>query len=193
MQIKHIKQSGETSCGAAALAMIYQYLGLTEETESKIFERLSVVRPSVEGEYFIKSIDLAKDGEKFGFSYFIAQADLTNVESAFQPIKEFLDLGIPVIVCQQISASNSLGHFRVVRGINSEGNIEIEDPLENQGEIMNSQNFMRLWQDAKNDEVIGGQFIAIFKKSQIKEDSAFKVTSFHSSINSFKVTSLEFI
>lgn len=191
--VQHIKQSMETSCGAAALSMVYQYFKKNDQTEKVIWERLKKSRPQVPGQYYLETTDMAIDSQKQGFCYFLAQAVLDSSDLALQPIKEFLSLSIPIIVCQKLSESNILGHFRVVIGID-EKNIILNDPMEEKNEtIIDINRFMTLWAKTENGEVIGGQFLAIFKKEQIAKESRFKIFVFNSNIKYFDAMSLEFI
>lgn len=190
--IPHIKQSQETSCGAAALAMVYHYFGKRDQTEEVIWERLKVSRPTINNQYYLESFDLARDSSIQELSHFIGQAVLDSPELALQPIKEFLNLSIPVIVCQKISSNNELGHFRVVTNIKND-NIILNDPLKDDGNTLFSiQDFLSLWQKGNNGEVVGGQFIAIFNKDSITEMNKFTVFTFESSIKYFSATNLCF-
>ncbi len=190
--IPHIKQSQETTCGAAALSMVYQYLGHDDQTEKTIWKRLKIPRPNTKNHFYLKTFDMARDGQKQGFSYFIAQAVLNSSNFALQPIREFLSLSIPVIVCQRISKVNQWGHFRVITNVEN-NNITLNDPMNDKGEtVISIENFMSLWKKNDNGEVIGGQFFAIFNKGRIKKNNKFTVSTFESSIKYFDATSLEF-
>jgi predicted double-glycine peptidase len=190
--IKNIKQSEKASCGAATLCMIYNYLGMSDQREKDVWDRLKVPRESIKDSYYIRSSDLIRDAEKHGFDYFIAQAVLKSSSLALQPIREFLSLSIPVIVCQKISKTNQFGHFRLVTGINKK-NVIVNDPMnENAGVNMNIKDFIKLWEKNDNGEVIGGQLIAIFNKKQIKKKNKFTVSTFNSSLKYFVATSLNF-
>lgn len=192
MKVPHIKQKSETSCGAAALAMVYGYLGKPEETESKIFERLKTKRPNVEGEFYIRNIDLAKDSLKHNLSYFIGTVPLSSKKTAFQALKKFLSLSIPVVACQRVTESSTFGHCRVVVGIDQNNNITVHDPLDDDSKIIAPEVFMKLWQRTNEDEVVGGQFFAIFRKEDVGKENSFLVNDFNASVSSFKATSLEF-
>lgn len=191
MNIPHIKQSKETSCGAATLAMIYQYFGVHDQTEQIIWDRLKTPRTSIPGEHILKTISMAKDSLNFGLIYFWGIAVLDKKETAMQPIKEFLKLNIPVIVCQKISEENELGHFRVITGL-KDNYLIINDPMSDKGGIeIDMEKFLSLWKKSENGEVIGGDFITIFKKEQMPPDANFVVSNFESPIKQFKAT--EFI
>lgn len=192
LPVPHVKQSKETSCGAAALSMVYKYLGKDDQLEETIWERLKVLRPNTNDQYYLQTPDMARDGRGQGFSYFIANAVLDSPELALQPIKEFLALSIPVIVCQKISESSTWGHFRVVTNIES-NKITFNDPMQdNAGTIVAVDTFLSLWANANNGEVIGGQFFAIFNKEQIAKKSKFVVSTFEASVSFFGATSLNF-
>jgi len=98
-----------------------------------------------------------------------------------------------VVVCQRISKDNPLGYFRVVTNIDK-NNVTFNDPMnKTSGTKISIDEFLFLWSNANNGEVIGGQFFSIFRKEQIKRNSKFTVFSFESSIKYFNATSLEFI
>jgi len=190
--VPHIKQSQETSCGAAALSMAYQYLGKSAQTEKIIWNRLKIARPNRVNEHYLKSFDMARDGQTQGFSYFIGQSILESSNLALQPIREFLSLSIPVIVCQKISTTNELGHFRVVTNI-FKNNVILNDPMNERGQTtMDINEFVNLWKKSNNGEVIGGQFFTVFKKAQVKKKNTFTVLTFESSIGYFNATNLKF-
>ncbi|OGZ55843.1 MAG: hypothetical protein A3J04_01475 [Candidatus Ryanbacteria bacterium RIFCSPLOWO2_02_FULL_47_14] len=191
--VPYIQQSKESSCGAAALSMVYRYLGKDDQTEEVIWERLKVPRPNLNGQYYLETPRMAKDAQEQGFSYFLAQAVLDSSDLALQPIREFLSLSVPVVVCQRISETNELGHFRVVTGTDK-SSVTFNDPMHGSAKTtVDIDKFMFFWSRANNGEVIGGQFFAIFKKGQIKRENRFTVFTFESSIKYFNATSLEFI
>jgi predicted double-glycine peptidase len=190
---KHIKQSRETSCGAAALAMVYQNLGKTELTEEVLWDKLSLSRPGGgPDERYLRTLPMAQSAKEFGLSYFWGLAVMNNKKNTLQPLKEFISRAIPVVVCQKISEENQWGHFRVVVGV-GKGFIYLHDPHEDKMEKMTTARFMELWKSGSNNEVVGGEFFAIFKHQNINKDASFLVRNFESSISSFKATSLSFI
>lgn len=193
LKVPHFKQTSESSCGAAALSMVYSYHGFQDQTEEVIWKRLKVPRKSVQGEEILRTIPMAKDAIEFELSYFYGQAVMGETLISLQPIKEFLSLSIPVVVCQKISKENSLGHFRVVTGIEG-GDIYLNDPLNEKGaEKKDIKEFMELWQKADNDEVVGGEFFAIFEKEKLRPENRFTVINFESSVTAFDVTGLKLI
>ncbi len=192
LTVPHIKQSEESSCGAAALAMIYQYFGKGDQNERVIWERLKVHRPNTDNQYYLETPSMAQDASKQELSHFLAQAALDSPELALQPIREFVSLSIPVVVCQRISESNTLGHFRVITNID-EKDITFNDPMDDRGgTVLGIDKFMCLWSPANNGEVIGGEFLAIFQKELIAKESKFTVLTFSSPVKFYTATSLEF-
>lgn len=191
ISIKHIKQKRETSCGAASLAMIYDYFGLNGQNETKIWHRLKTRRLNKKGEYILKTLDMARDSQKFNLHYFWGQAVMKNKKLALQPIKEFLKLSIPIVVCQKISKKNKLGHFRIVTKVKND-KIFINDPLQDKETTIKISDFINLWEDTKNGEVIGGEFFAIFKKNQLNKKAKIITSNFNSSLDYFTVTNLVF-
>ncbi|MBX4199252.1 C39 family peptidase [Candidatus Parcubacteria bacterium] len=190
LSVPHMKQTKESSCGAAALAMLYKHLGIPDQTEEVIWERLKTPRPNIPGDEFITTMSMAQDGQQFDLSYFKAQASLASSETAMQPVVEFLSQGIPVVVCQKVSKDDIRGHFRILTGVEGES-ILLNDPDATEATTkMDLDTFMSLWSDANNGEVIGGEFFAIFKKEQLAQESRFTVTNFNSSVDSFDVSNL---
>lgn len=192
ISIEHKKQGRETSCGAAALAMIYQSLGKNRLTEDVLWEKLSVERPNAQvGERYLRTLPMAESAKEFGFSYFWGLAVLNNRKNALQPIREFVSRSIPVVVCQKVSEENHWGHFRVVVGV-GKSFVELHDPAKDKMEKMPISRFMELWGQTSNDEVLGGEFFAIFKPKKLNRRASFLVKNFQSSINSFKASELLF-
>lgn len=182
----------DSSCRAAAMAMVYEYSGINNQTEMIIWERLKVPRQATPG-YYLQTRTMAKDSLVHNLSYFYGQAVLSSPELALQSIKEFLIHSIPVIVCQKISILNPLGHFRVVVATDDHV-VTFHDPMNDIGPTSLSINeFISLWSNAGNDEVVGGEFFAIFKKGQMPPDSKFTVYTFESLISYFTATTLNFI
>lgn len=190
LNVKHIQQSASTSCGAAVLSMIYNHNKIIQ-TENMIWSRLKKKRENVGGEY-IKTLDMAQDALKFDLTYFYGQVPLDNKNPVVKTIKEFLNLNIPIAVCQKISEKNQLGHFRLVVGIGNKY-VYLNDPQEEKGNTKISiQRFINLWKPAKNGEVIGGEFFTIFNKKIIEASSEFFMTSFQTPTKSFSVRNLKF-
>lgn len=192
LKVKHIKQTMPTSCGATCLAMTYKFFRKSGQTETVVWNRIKTPRPSNPSEFYTDTQKIVEDAKSLGFSYFVGHAVINSSNKlALQPIKEFLSLGVPVIINQQISETNNLGHYRIVLGI-TKNEIILNDPLENQGKIhFTKAKFMSLWQRNTNGEVPGGVFIAIFKKRKIPKSSCFTINSFNSSIQYFNATNLK--
>lgn len=192
LTVEHLKQTNNFTCGAAALAMVYKYLKRDTETENKIWRRLKEPIPSDPKHFFVKTYNLATDAEKQKLVYFYGQVFMNDLKLALLPIKEFLSASIPVVVCQKISKKNSIGHFRVVTGLNSQF-VLVNDPMNDEGSTkIKIKDFLELWKNAKNGEVIGGEFFAVFEPKVIKKNFSVTVSSFDSNSKHFKVSKLAF-
>jgi len=192
LAVKHLKQSNSFTCRATALAMVYKYLKHGTQTENKIWRRLKEPLPNDRKNFYIKTYNLAVDAEKQKLSYFYGQVFMDDSKLALSTIKEFISASIPVVVCQKISKENIIGHFRVVIGLDNQ-DILVNDPMNDKGSTkISRKNFMELWQDAGNGEVIGGEFFAVFNPKAFKNNFKVTVASFDSNSKHFTVSKLAF-
>lgn len=191
IELKHIKQSQETTCGAAALAMVYQFLGKTDQNEADIFKRARSERPNTNNEYYLRTYRMAEDSLTLDLTFFVGQAVQDSAEMALQPLREFLSVGVPVIVCQRVDQHSVYGHFRVVTSI-VEDKIYLNDPLLDGPSVLSTDEFLKLWEKTNDDEVIGGQFLAIFPKNLGLAGKEFIIRNFNSPISQFKASDLKF-
>lgn len=192
LKVPHIKQSAETTCGAAVLSMIYQFYGLKDQSEDKIWHRLKERRYLNPNEEFIQTSKLAEDAKNQGFHYIIGQAVWNQEEKAVGLLKEFLRIGAPIIVCQKFKRDSGIGHFRIVIGLN-EDEIILNDPyLEDSVFRMNKSDFLEMWQKC-SDEVIGGQFVVILNETQSEKLGNLPLLWFNADITDFEVNKLNFV
>jgi len=161
IKVKHIKQMSSSACGAACLAMIYEYFGDTVD-QNNIWDRLKKKRPLVEGDFYIDSNADMKDATKNGYDFVIGRS-YWDIKDAFQPIEQFLRSGIPVSVTQQGHPDPKLGHCRVVVGLD-EKHVFVNDPEKDKGNTkMTRKEFFNAWEES-GDEVTGGVMMVIFPK-----------------------------
>lgn len=191
LKVPHIKQTAETTCGAAALSMIYQFYGLKMETEAKIWDRLKEPRHLNPSEEFIQTSKLAEDAKKNGFYYIIGQAVWNNLEKSVALLEEFLRIEAPIIVCQKFTKDSVIGHFRIVMGIEDDSIILNDPSSEEEFSVMSKSDFFEMWQKC-SDEVIGGQFVAILDSKQAKQLGSIPLFWFSADVTDFEVSNLNF-
>jgi len=90
LKVPHITQSAETTCGAAALCMIYWYHGLKHQSEDKIWVRLKETRKLNPNEEFIPTAKLAYDAKSNGLHYIFGQAVWDDTKKVLRLLEEFL-------------------------------------------------------------------------------------------------------
>lgn len=191
LKVPHIKQSKETTCGAAVLCMIYLYYGLKNQTEDKIWARLKEPRKLNPTEEFIQTINIAKDAKKNNLHYMIGQAVWNNPKKAFALLREYLRIGVPVVVCQKFRSDQLIGHFRIVVGMEN-GKIFLNDPeLEEPESVMTKKEFILMWKKC-SDEVIGGQFLVILTNEQVGKLKGLPLYYFQADIKDYQVSNLNF-
>lgn len=163
LQVPHIKQSEPTSCGAATIAMVCQYFGI-DKTEKEIWDYLKTPRTSVQGDFFIDSKKSLEKLGKLGL-YYIVGRSYWGFEESFQPIEQFLKLGLPVEVIQQGYPDPTLGHMRIVVGLDKDY-VYVNDPEKDKGGTkMRRQEFYDAWEES-GEEVTGGILKVVFPKNK---------------------------
>ncbi len=187
LNVPHIKQINVNSCGAAVLAMIYQFWGI-KDTQEDIWKRLQERREIAKG-LMIKVNKIIEDAKSKNLRWFVGNALWQDRKIAFDPIEQFLQSGIPLIVCQRVERRSKLGHFRTVVGLDSKW-IYINDPLKTKMSIMSRNKFLALWQKASK-EIPGGLFIAIFKNSDSPKLKRLRLSGFQGALETFEVGEIE--
>jgi len=187
LNVPHIQQTEKASCGAAALAMVYQFLRF-KDTQNEIWGRLKEPRKIAKG-YMITVNKMTEDAGNKNLNWFRGDVIWQDKRLAFDPIEQFLQFGIPLMVCQRVERRSKLGHFRVVIGLDTKW-VYVNDPLKAKSSVMSRNKFLALWQKA-SDEVTGGLFLAIFKKGTKINFDGFKLFNFRASIKSFVLKSVD--
>jgi predicted double-glycine peptidase len=119
LQIDFVKQK-EFHCGAACLEMVYKYFNLKNLTQTEIFEKWKKFDTNT-GNYYISTNDLVSDVNERGFYSELKRFNYLDQQEAICELKNIIDQGYPVIVCQKWNKKNpSVGHFRLVLGIDEE-------------------------------------------------------------------------
>lgn len=161
IEVPYIQQNDINSCGAAALEMIYKYYGLYEISQDDIFNKYKKLEPHGSGNYYIEVEDLIADSQSRGFTaeWFRSAVDYSGINK----LKELVDQGIPVVVCQQVSKEDSLmGHFRIVTGVDNLY-VYLHDPLRGgDGIKWYHKKFLSFWKKTGLN-VTGGVTIIIKK------------------------------
>jgi len=135
-------------------------------TKKEFFENCKEARPDGSG-VFIKTEKLITDVQARGLNSDWGRVKYNDMEKSIQTLKQFLNVDMPVIVCQQYTKEQKqYGHFRVVFKVDDK-DIFFHDPHPKTGgeEIAWShEKFMDFWQPS-GKEVIGGIYIWIEKKN----------------------------
>ena len=133
LEVPFVHQTNEASCGAAALEMVYRYLGRRTAKQKNIFRKMAEPEPHGSGAMRMSNAGMAEDALNRGL-YACAHAfDVTSEEAAIRDLSKFLSQGVPVIACQKFSTEKPLlGHYRVVVGIKP-GAVTLNDPFSRQG------------------------------------------------------------
>ncbi len=166
LEVPFIPQINSNACGAAVLEMIYNYYGLKDISQKKLFKKYQELEPHGSGNYRFSTNALLLDARQKGFSSFWGRADYVDIENSIGLLKIFInDLHIPVIVCQKFTEEQPMiGHFRIVLGINNRS-IYLHDPNKSIGGAFkkwNIKKFLEFWQPTGNN-VTGGVFVVIKK------------------------------
>lgn len=192
LKVPHIKQTNETSCGAAVLSMVYKYYGLDNQTEKIIWNRLKKPRELNPDKEIIYTNDLFNDIKSNGFHHIKGQAVWDDKNKLLNLLKEFLRIKAPLIVCQRWREDQPYGHFKIVVGLEDESVI-LNDPESDENIIKVSlDRFIADWQKY-SQEVIGGEFIAVLNNDQIKKIRKLPVISFWADIKDFEANNLQFL
>jgi ABC-type bacteriocin/lantibiotic exporter with double-glycine peptidase domain len=149
LDVPHRKQINATSCGAAALEMVYKFYRpskLSVFDQAKVYRKAAHLEPHGSGNYQMSSAAIVSAAQGRGLKAGLAR--FPNDKTAM--LKEFrgqLEAGSPVIVCQQFSKEQPLlGHFRVVVGLDGE-TLKVHDPHLDHGPVdWSADDFLAAWQ-----------------------------------------------
>ncbi len=162
LQVGHIKQRSATSCNAACLAMLYNYFGCKQK-ETEIWNRLKTRRPSVEGDWYINMNDILKDIKKNNFNFIIGRS-YWDFKNSFQPLRVLIKAGLPIMVIQKGHPNPTLGHCRVVVGIDKYYVIVNDPESDTENLKIKKQAFYDAWEQS-GKEVTGGVLLTIFPRN----------------------------
>lgn len=194
LKVPHIRQTQEGMCGAAALAMVYQFYDL-KQTQVDIWQRLSKPRQEAAGK-FIDSKTIVMDSIKQKFCYFAGHVVWQNKDLATQVLRKFINLGIPVIICQRWRENSKLGHYKIVIGIEKDGVIVNDPESETPKSKIFYKSFMYKWERINGStEVLGGEFVTIFPRKLNVEVRRLKLTliDFTANISQFSAADFKFL
>jgi ABC-type bacteriocin/lantibiotic exporter with double-glycine peptidase domain len=171
LEVPYRQQISESSCGAAAFEMVYKYLKpskLSKFSQQKVFNRLKEQTPSGTNVRMSTNsiMDLARSRG--------LESDWGRVNPSPERLVEqathFIETEkLPLIACQQWHADKSLGHFRVIIGID-EREVIFHDPEPTVGGAerrLPLHEFIDAWRWTFGGNVIGGVAIWIANR-QIK-------------------------
>lgn len=163
LSVPYISQSNNFSCGAAVLAMIYAFYGISRK-ENEIWEENKKPR-NLQSGFYITTKDLIYDAKNFGLKETHGIMPLNDLELVKTNIIKIIKSKLPIIACKQFSDDCRLGHFVVIIGIN-DSNIIYHDPY-NDGKKrkLKLKKFIKEWLPA-NEEVTGGVFLLFYPRNK---------------------------
>lgn len=165
LSVPYYRQININACGAACLAMVYQFYGIRNIDQAEIYNEYQELEPHDSGNYRITTDNLINDARKKGLSAGWARANYSNTDDCISLLRLMTNAGVPIIACQQLSKNQPLfGHFRVVTGIDKDS-VHFHDPSTEIGGAnmsLSIEDFINLWQPTGNN-VTGGVFCFMFK------------------------------
>jgi predicted double-glycine peptidase len=163
LDVPYVAQFNGTACGAAALEMVYKYYGKSDVSQEDIYNKYQEIEPEFGKVSRISTANLVSDAQSRGFQSFWKRVNYLDRDEALSVLKTYLNLKIPVIVCQQFTKkSPKIGHFRVVFGVDDEDNIYFHDPRFGGFKKWPIEQFMDYWQPT-GQNVTGGVYIIVKK------------------------------
>lgn len=191
LDVPHIKQTNENSCGAAALCMVYNYYGLTIQTEEKIWQRLKKTRELDHSQEIIYLNSFPNDIRSNGLHYIKGRAVWEDPKKIIEVLEEFLRIQVPLIVCQRWREDQLFGHFKIVIGTEKDC-VWVNDPEVDEKAIrVPLDKFIADWR-YYSDEVQGGWFVAILNDDNSKKLGKLPLVTFDADITNFVVSNFQF-
>lgn len=168
LNVPYLNQINDNACGAAVLAMVYQYYGRKNILQTKIFRQYCEKEPHGSGNLRITTDNLVRDAKGRGFDADRGRVNLENRSEVFSLLKKFILEKSPLVVVQQFTKEQAhLGHFRVVVGINEENQtILVHDPHSSLGgpsKVWALDKFIDFWRET-GQNVTGGVYVWIKPK-----------------------------
>ncbi len=164
LNVPHIRQSHKTTCGATALAMVLNYWKIMD-SEEVVWLSCKSQRPNSTDEYTTTKnlVNYSKRSHNFDV---IHDTSSVALNSKIATLIDYLDQGLPIIVCQRVSRNSIWGHYRVVIGYDH-NNFFVNDPLDDYPcKGISFKDFNKLWGRTIDNEVIGGEYFLILPKSK---------------------------
>lgn len=136
VDVPYQRQHQPNFCGAAALCMVYQFLGqvctqaeVQAEIVSSVGGRSQRARTRL----------MARHALKKGFGAVILRA-----REPWPLLQRCAVSGVPLILNHRLSAEDASGHYSVLLDANDH-HIVLHDPLLGSGRILQREEFLRLW------------------------------------------------
>lgn len=164
LSVPHIKQFNDYACGCAVLEMAYKYHGLSNVSQREIYTKSKKLNLGG-GNWILKEETLLADAKNRGFFSVILQLTLDNVNDGVDVLVSFINLQLPVIVCQQWEVNSPIGHFRIVTGVDKKF-VYFRDPnVHSSSECLRWEHhfFFDHWKP-NGKMVLGNTLIVIAKK-----------------------------
>jgi ABC-type bacteriocin/lantibiotic exporter with double-glycine peptidase domain len=165
LEIPYRRQLEEASCGIAAFEMVYKYFRPSKQSvfnQSKVFHRLRTPTPDGANTRITSEsiVQLAKE-RKFFADWGRVSPDIIKMN---KQINFFIKKKLPLIACQQWHKDRSLGHFRVIAGIEDDQIVFHDPEVGTGGSRLPYLNFIREWRPTEGGNVTGGVAIWISKE-----------------------------
>lgn len=159
LNVPHILQSDDSTCGPASLRMVFAYYGLELSEKEIAIACEHTYEMGCQGE------DMVCAAEYFGFDVFLKN------DSTISEIKQYVDRGIPVIV-DWFCGDPPEGHSSVVIGV-SDTDVYILDPFLEEMRVVSKADFRRCWFDFRTTPISAdpnnlyvGQMIVVTPKKK---------------------------
>lgn len=156
LKVPFIRQK-PNHCGAAVLEMVYKYYGITDVTQIEIFQHRSVIDPETNTS-LIWSPQMKEDAIQRNFRVLSGGFTFENHKDYIDTMNLFLSLGLPPIVCQRWEHDESLGHFKIVVGLNT-SHVIVHNSDNKAKEYIPHDEFHRLW--TSNGKTVSGNFMMV--------------------------------
>lgn len=146
LNLTYINQGDEPYCGSACLTMVLNYWGYNvslQTVTNAVFNTTG------------NNMTMVSTILSYGANY--PNLTFSSFTGNITLLQNYIDWGIPVIVCQNMTAQIPEWHFRIVVGYNTEGFVVI-DPDFGQC-LINYSNFATFWQQS---DTITNSSLAIY-------------------------------
>lgn len=164
LNVPYVSQAGETHCGAACLEMVYRFLGITDTSQEKIWQKRKILRPDGSADY-IPTQGMVDDAVNKGLYVLVGQICL-EVEKCNESLRNILVSGLPVIAGKQWTKNPTYGHFVVVIGLKYNHVVYLDPELNQKPQEKRIGDFISEWQHTTGEEVVDGRFLVVGQEKE---------------------------